>query len=147
MASTGLEPEGQAVAASHGHAHRAGLFASTACAIHCALTPLFVSVFPLMGLQTLLDERVEWTLVLLAVALGGVTIVPAFRRHHHRVSPLVLFGCGASLMIAARVAVPHGDALELPISILGASCLVAAQVLNARFRHTCPCDHSTHGHH
>ncbi|MFN8059069.1 MAG: MerC domain-containing protein [Vicinamibacterales bacterium] len=129
-----------------GAAHRAGLFASSACAIHCAVTPFLVSLLPLFGVQTLLDQRLEWFLVGVAVALGGWTIVPAYRRHHHRTSPVVLFGIGAALMVGARLLVAHGTPMEFPVSVAGALCLVAAQTLNARFRHTCPCDHSTHDH-
>jgi hypothetical protein len=135
-----------AVTPSLSHGHRAGLFASWACAVHCALTPFAVSLFPLAGAQTWLDHRLEWLLVALAIVLGAATIVPAYNRHHHRRSPLIWFAAGSALMLGARLLVPHGAAAELPLSLAGAAALITAQVLNARYRHICPCDHSTHGH-
>jgi len=123
-----------------------GLMASWACAVHCALTPVLVSLLPMIGLGTLLDERVEWLLVGAALALGVLTLVPGYRRHHRRASPLAWFAAGAVILLAARLVLPHGTLAELPLAFLGAVLLTAAQLGNARLRHVCPCEHGAHEH-
>lgn len=127
-------------------AERLGLMATGVCAVHCALTPLLVSLLPMMGLGALLNPRVEWALVGLAIALGAGTIVPAYRHHHHRVAPVVLFVIGAACLLGAHAIVPHGSIAEIPTAFLGALGLSSAQIVNARLRHTCPCDHGLHEH-
>lgn len=127
-------------------AERLGLMATTVCAVHCALTPLLVSILPVIGLGALLNPQVEWALVTLALALGAATIVPAYRHHHHRATPLLLFGVGALCLIAAHTVVGHGSVAEVPTAFLGAVALTSAQIVNARLRHTCPCDHGRHEH-
>lgn len=125
---------------------RLGLMATGVCAVHCALTPLLVSILPMIGLGALLNPQIEWVLVGLALALGAGTIVPAYRHHHHRIAPLVLFGIGAVCLVGAHTVVLHGSVAEIPTAFLGAVGLTSAQIVNARLRHTCPCDHGLHEH-
>lgn len=127
-------------------AERLGLMATGVCAVHCALTPLLVSLLPMIGLGALLNPQVEWGLVGLAIALGAGTIVPAYWHHHHRVAPVVLFVIGAACLLGAHAIVPHGSVAEIPTAFLGAIGLTSAQIVNARLRHTCPCDHGLHEH-
>lgn len=127
-------------------ADRLGLMATGVCAIHCALTPLLVSLLPILGLGALLDPRIEWALMTGALGLGAATILPAYRHHHHRLLPVVLYAVGAVALVGAHSLVPQGGIAELPTAFLGALGLTSAQVVNARLRHTCPCDHGLHEH-
>ena len=49
---------------------KAGATASLACAVHCALMPLVVTLLPLVGLGFLADERTEWALLGLSAPAG-----------------------------------------------------------------------------
>jgi hypothetical protein len=100
----------------------------------------------MIGLGALLNPRLEWALVGLAIALGAGTIIPAYRHHHHRVAPVVLFIIGAAGLLGSHAIVPHGSVAAIPTAFLGALGLTSAQIVNARLRHTCPCDHGLHEH-
>ena len=49
---------------------RAGMCASLACAVHCAVFPLVLAALPALGLAWLDAEWVDWTMVLLAAGIA-----------------------------------------------------------------------------
>src|SRR5438270_1308133 len=53
---------------------RAGMSASLACAVHCAVLPLLLAALPAIGLAWLDSAWVDWTMVVLATVI-------AFRAH------------------------------------------------------------------
>jgi len=48
-----------------------GISASLACAIHCALLPLFLTSLPLFGINIIHNYWFEASMILLAMAIGG----------------------------------------------------------------------------
>jgi hypothetical protein len=57
-----------------GYLDAAGTAAALACAVHCALMPLALTLLPLAGLGFLADEAVEWALVGLSAVLGVTSL-------------------------------------------------------------------------
>ena len=59
---------------------RAGMSASLACALHCAVFPLVLAALPALGLAWLDAAWVDWTMLLLAAGIalsahrGGFTM-------------------------------------------------------------------------
>ena len=76
-----------------------GITASVACAIHCALLPLFFSTLPLFGINIIHNTAFEAGMVLLAFAIGGYSFYHGYKRHHHSSLPFVLFIVGLLLLI------------------------------------------------
>ena len=116
---------------------RIGVIASCVCAVHCALTPLLISLVPLLGLSLLADERAEWTLVGISVAMGFLSLVPAYIRRHRRGRPLVLFGAGLLLILIARLLLDEKVSFEIPFVLLGALLIVTSHVVNLRLCRAC----------
>lgn len=82
---------------------RAGMLVSVACAVHCTLLPLLIAAVPMLGLARLLDERVEWASIVTTALVGAIAHVRAYRRDHRHVAPGLIFACGFSFVLCARL--------------------------------------------
>jgi len=120
-----------------------GISAALACAIHCALLPLFISTLPLFGINLLSNIYFEAGMILIAVIIGGTTLFHGYKKHHHRLLPLILFLSGMSLLILNHFTEDYKILLLIPSSAL----IVAAYYLNwkfcrqARHCHSTDCNH------
>lgn len=48
-----------------------GTAVSWVCLIHCLALPFLIALLPLAGLSFLLDERIEWVIIGVSVAVGA----------------------------------------------------------------------------
>ena len=117
---------------------RAGATASLACALHCALMPLVVTLLPLVGLAFLADQRIEWALVGLSAVLGVISLCLGYREHRSR-RALALLGTGLALLAVGRIA--EGYMQQTPwgvlLVVLGGLTVAGAHLLNRRLCATC----------
>lgn len=120
-----------------------GIGATLACAIHCALLPLFFSTLPLLGINIIHNRAIEWGMLLLALAIGSYSLAHGRRKHHHRLWPLFLFLAGITLLVIRLTIKTEALLLLLPAVI----CIIAAHWLNYRLcrvhnhAHTDDCNH------
>ena len=85
---------------------RLGMFASTACAVHCAVCALVPAAFATLGLDILLDEKFEWLLTILAVGFGLVAMVMGWRRHR-KLRVMVILSVGIIGLLSVRLTGGH----------------------------------------
>ncbi len=78
-----------------------GIAASLACAIHCAVLPLFFSSLPLLGFNLLDSPAFELTMIGLAAIIGSVALWHGYTRHHRSIWPLTIF-LGGILLLAGK---------------------------------------------
>lgn len=120
-----------------------GIGASLACAIHCALLPLFMSSLPLFGINLLHNELFEAGMILLALAIGTYSLWHGFRRHHHSYLPLGLFYTGFIFLVLKQFFIHYENWLLVPAVLL----IITAHFTNYRFcrvhnhAHSDDCDH------
>jgi hypothetical protein len=107
---------------------RVGVLLSGLCAVHCLLSILVVSVLGLGG-QALLAPAVHEIGLMLAIAVGAVTLGLGVLRHGKR-APLVIGGAGLALMGLA-LTVPHGLP-EAILTIAGVALVATAHIQNLR---------------
>jgi MerC mercury resistance protein len=111
---------------------RAGMSASLACAVHCAVLPLLLAALPAIGLAWLDSPWVDWTIVALAAAI-------ALRAHrggfqvHRRCLPAGVAVTGL-LIIVTTICVLKGSANHHYIQASGAVVVASSHFLN---RHLC----------
>jgi MerC mercury resistance protein len=111
---------------------RAGMSASLACAVHCAVLPLLLAALPAIGLAWLDSPWVDWTMVALAAAI-------ALRAHrggfqvHRRCLPAGVAVTGL-LIIVTTICVLKGSANHHYIQASGAVVVASSHFLN---RHLC----------
>ncbi len=120
-----------------------GIGTSLACAIHCAVLPLFFTSVPLLGTNIIHNPWFEWTMILLALGIGINALRHGYLRHHHRILPIVLLTSGFAFLIAKE----WMGALHIPFVILAVGLIISAHYLNYRLCrkanhcHANDCDH------
>ncbi len=122
---------------------RAGVVASSLCAVHCAVTPALLAAAPAVG-AAFGNERWEWPFLCASCALGAAALVPSFLRSGRAVA-IVTFVVGALLVFVGKLAFAAGGAAEGALSALGAAGIACAHVLNLRVVRAAAHDHD-HGH-
>jgi hypothetical protein len=122
-----------------------GVAASVACAIHCAILPLFITSLPLFGINIIDNILIEVLLLGTAFAIGFSTLWHGYKKHHHRITTLVLFSAGMVLFTLNQfVKFPFSALLFITPAIF---LVVTAHFLNHRYCkaanhcHTSDCNH------
>ena len=105
-----------------------GITASLACAIHCALLPLFLTSLPLFGVNIIHNLFFEGAMIFLAFCIGAYSLYHGFKRHHHSFVPLVIFSLGIGLLILKLFFIHYETWLLIPAVIL----IVVAHLINYR---------------
>ena len=120
-----------------------GVGASLACAIHCALLPLFLSSLPLFGINIIHNTGFEVGMIVLALGIGSYSLYHGYKKHHHSLLPLSLFFAGFIFLVLKQFFVQYETWLLVPAVCL----IITAHILNFRFcrvhnhAHKDDCDH------
>lgn len=80
-----------------------GIVTSMACAIHCAVLPLILGSLPILGMNLVNNERFEYFMIFLAFGIGAYSLWHGYRRHHHNITPVLIFSAGISLLVAKQL--------------------------------------------
>ena len=115
-----------------------GIGASLACAIHCALLPLFLSSLPLFGMNIIDNTGFEVGMIVLAFVVGSYSFYHGFKKHHHSLRPFLVFSLGFLLLVLKQVFHEYQLWLLIPAVIL----IIAAHLINYR-----SCRVHNHAHH
>lgn len=105
-----------------------GITASLACAIHCALLPLFLTSLPLFGINIIHNIFFEAGMILLAFGIGSYSFYHGYRRHHHTFLPFILFAIGILLLLLKLFFIHYENWLLAPAVIL----IILAHIINFR---------------
>ena len=106
-----------------------GIAASLACAIHCAILPLFIASLPLLGSNLIDNHLVEIVMIIVAFIIGLYSLSHGYKEHHHKRLPLLLFCIGMTLLVSKELFHDHHILLLVPAVI----CIVLAHYLNYRY--------------
>ena len=106
-----------------------GVSASLACAIHCALLPLFMTSLPLFGTNIIHNPWFEAGMILLALAIGSYSLFHGYKKHHHSTLPLLLFVLGFSFLVLKQFFIHYETWLLIPAVLF----IVTAHINNYRF--------------
>jgi hypothetical protein len=111
-------------------ADRVGCSLSTACAVHCLATPLFVTLLSISPLA----EEAELPMIVVALTLAAITFSAGFVRNT-TLLPLTLLLVAGPLMMASRCV--QRPWLETSLLVAGAVLLSIGHVVNLRRGHDC----------
>jgi hypothetical protein len=120
-----------------------GIGASLACAIHCALLPLFLSSLPLFGINIIHNTAFEVGMIVLAFCIGTYSLYHGYKKHHHSWMPLFFFIIGFIFLIIKQFFVHYETWLLIPAVLF----IVTAHLINYRscrihdHAHADDCDH------
>jgi len=105
-----------------------GISASLACAIHCALLPLFLSSLPLFGMNIIDNPGFEVGMIALAFVVGSYSFYHGFKKHHHSLRPFLIFSLGFTLLVLKQVFHEY----QLWLLIPGVILIITAHLINYR---------------
>jgi hypothetical protein len=120
-----------------------GITTSIACAIHCALLPLFISSLPLFGVNIIDNVAFEYGMILLAFVVGVNALYHGYKKHHHSLFPILLFSLGIVFLLAKQ----QWHQWQLWFLLPAVVFIVAAHFINYRYcrghnhAHKEDCDH------
>lgn len=114
-----------------------GIATSVACAIHCALLPLFLSSLPLFGYNIIENTAFEFFMIGISFLIGAYSLYHGRKKHHHSWWPLLIFAAGIVLLFA-KMGWHEWRLWLLAPAVL---CIVVSHFLNYRL-----CRHHDHGH-
>lgn len=105
-----------------------GVTATVACAIHCALLPVFLSTLPLFGINIIDNPWFENGMIGLAFLIGTYSLLNGYLKHHHRFYPVLLFAAGILLLVLKQFYHQYQYFFLVPAVIL----IISAHYLNWR---------------
>ncbi|WP_153796485.1 MerC domain-containing protein [Foetidibacter luteolus] len=105
-----------------------GITASVACAIHCAVLPLFLTSLPVLGFEIIDNIAFEYLMIILAFAIGAYSLYHGWKKHHHSWAPFIIFSAGIALLFAKQLWHNYQLWFLLPAVVL----VVAAHYVNYR---------------
>jgi hypothetical protein len=120
-----------------------GVGASLACAIHCALLPMFLTSLPLFGTDIIENIGFEIGMIILALCIGSYSLYHGYKKHHHSLLPLSLFFAGFIFLVLKQFFIQYETWLLIPAVLL----IISAHILNYRncrvhdHAHAEDCDH------
>jgi len=103
-----------------------GITASVACAIHCALLPLFFTSLPIFGINIIQNILFEVVMVFVAFIIGTYSLYHGFKKHHHNFLPLMVFAVGFVFLILKLFLVQYENWLLVP----GVAGIIFAHIIN-----------------
>jgi len=114
---------------------RAGMSASIACAVHCALLPVALAALPALGLAWLDSPWVDWSMVVVALGIALRAHRGGYRLHQ-RCLPAGVALAGIAVIVAAMCLL-KGSASHHYVQASGAVMIAGSHLLNHRFCKTC----------
>ena len=120
-----------------------GITASLACAVHCALLPLFLTSLPLFGINIIHNIYFESGMIMLALWVGSFSLYHGYKKHHHSWTPLIIFFIGFAFLVLKQFFAHYEGWLLIP----AVGLIVTAHLLNYRscrvhnHAHSDDCDH------
>jgi hypothetical protein len=106
-----------------------GIGASLACAVHCAVLPLFLSGLSLFGVNIIHNFWFETGMIGLTFVLGTLALQHGFRRHHRSFIPFLLF-TGGMLFLIFKQYLHDYELFLLPFALI---LIVSAHIFNFRY--------------
>lgn len=135
---------------------RWGVFASAACAVHCLLTGVALTLLPIVGLQFLASSEAEIAFIVVALTLGSWAVVHGIRKHHDW-RPSLLYIAGIAFLLGSHFVFGHQhltdhdgphEAKNQPLAtvtaVLAGLSFVTFHVVNARKQRACRCETCVH---
>jgi hypothetical protein len=106
-----------------------GITTSVACAIHCALLPVFISTLPLFGVNIIHNFTFEYGMIMLAFLIGAYSLSHGRKKHHQKWTPLIIFSFGILFLLAKQI----WHHLEIWFLIPAVIFIISGHVLNYRY--------------
>jgi hypothetical protein len=120
-----------------------GVWTSTACVIHCLLTPVLLSISAVSAHFLPSEERTHRTLAVAIAALGAIALLKGYRKHQSS-RVLLLMATGLLFIFGGAWWGDHlpSHSAEVFVTLIGSGFMISAHRMNHTFCRDCSCSHS-----
>ena len=120
-----------------------GVTMSLACAVHCALLPLFITSLPLFGVNIIHNLRFEVVMIVIAFCIGVLSLYHGYKRHHHHLLPVLILSAGFIFLVLKQFFALYETWLLIPavLFILSGHFMNYYFCRQANHCHVDDCDH------
>lgn len=130
---------------------RLGIFASSACAVHCAITIFLPTLPALLGFGGMMGPETEWAFTIVAIVFAAAALGVGYFRHHRSMLVLVSLVVGVSGLLVARTlegtggcCAAHGSNYTATAIGIGAGLtLMVGHFFNLRECKSCGCSNAS----
>lgn len=109
-----------------------GMSASVACAIHCALLPIVLTLLPIVGLEFLANPALELSMIILSLGLACIALSSAYKKHR-KALPFVILMVGFAFIALGHLI----EGMESYLIPLGGLLIAVAHFINLKLTKTC----------
>jgi len=120
-----------------GRLDQLGMTASIACAVHCAVLPLAITVLPLVGLEFLANIWVEIVMICLSLMIGAWSMIGSYLRHGN-FAPLLVLLAGFGFIATGHFIFEQFESILVPF---GGFTIAAAHYTNWKLNRVCMHEH------
>jgi len=133
---------------THSKLDKAGATASFLCAIHCALMPLVITQFPIIGLSFFASETMEWLLFASSAGIGVTSLCFGYTKHKSKLA-LAVLSVGLTFLAIGRILhehikVHHTFDVYVLMLVIGGFMVACSHFINHRLCHSCTVCHHEH---
>ena len=111
---------------------KVGMSASVACAIHCALLPIVLTLLPIVGLEFLANPALELSMIVLSLGLASIALSSAYKKHR-KALPFVILMLGFSFIALGHL-IAGMESYLIPV---GGLLIAIAHYINLKLTKTC----------
>ncbi|UEG50638.1 MerC domain-containing protein [Ferruginibacter lapsinanis] len=119
-----------------------GIATSVACAIHCAILPIIATSLPIFGINIIHNQIFEWGMIALAFVVGSYSLFHGYIKHHHSLSPVLIFAVGFVFLLLKQIFHQH----EIWFLIVAVIFIISAHYYNYTLCHRSKCASPHHKH-
>jgi hypothetical protein len=112
-----------------------GVFGSLVCALHCALTPMLLSLVPALGLGAFAAGDLDQIFAVFVGLLGISTLTIGYRRHRTFHAWLLLVPGLMLIWAGSFTSIHDHSATHVTVMVAGGLMVAAAHLLNLRLTH------------
>lgn len=116
---------------------KSGVAFSWICAVHCLGLPFVISLLPAAGLSFLETEIAEYIFLSISVAIGLISLIPAYLRRHKQIRTILLFVSGVGLIVFADALFENSITGQALFLTAGAAAITASHIINRRLCKSC----------
>lgn len=92
--------------------------------------PFIISVLPLLGLEILENEWIEYATIILSFIIAAIALFHGYNSHHQKLLPLVIVSLGFGCIALGHLIFEEGHFLEVIFTVAGALSVAASHVVN-----------------
>lgn len=119
-----------------------GIATSVVCAIHCALLPVLIAAFPVLGISVNHNGVFEWTMISLAFVVGSYALFHGYIKHHRNSAAVIVFSIGFIFLLLKQ----FFHSAEYVFLSIAVAFIISAHYYNYRLCHQSKCSSPNHKH-